>query len=341
MSKGLQYCDPPKGYKGNYQWMNFKGKRRMVGAGRSPFFSNLIERIRRDKESLVIVVTARQGKGKSWFALRLAEEIDDKFDPEIQVVFDQKSMLKLISETSPLKRGRVILVDEAQMSLGARNWQEQMQKDLMTQMQAVRSKGLIIIVVTLGIDIIDVVMRKYIINYMAFMEKRGKASVYEIIVDRFTGKDYPKKLGTVYKKAPGYEKCQCLEPTCLVCPNSGIVASKWSKREKWKEIGFKPCMNIRAVYERKKKLYVELNNEEALVKAETAELKKKPLDKKGMCEYLLGLPTPIKLNSKGNWNDADMKVALSVGFKGQIIGRDTLNELKTMARAEKPEIFKK
>jgi hypothetical protein len=36
-----------------------------------------------------------------------------------------------------------------------------------------------------------------------------------------------------------------------------------------------------------------------------------------------------------------MKVALNAEFKGQTIGRDTLNELKTMARAQKPEIFKK
>lgn len=85
MSKGMQYCDPPKWYKGNNKWMNFNGIRKMVGAGRTPFLSNLIAKIKRNKESLVIIVTARQGKGKSWFALRLAQDLDPKFDPRTQI----------------------------------------------------------------------------------------------------------------------------------------------------------------------------------------------------------------------------------------------------------------
>jgi hypothetical protein len=341
MSKGEQYVDVPA-YKGVNKWMNHSGYRIMVGSGRSPFFLNLISQIKTEMGSLVMVVTAKPGKGKTYIALRLAQILDPRFNPREQIVYDTKQMLNAISETSPLKRGQVLLVDEAQFSMSSRSWSDQLQKDLMENLQAVRSKGLIIIIVALGVDLLDIILRKHIINFRLHVEKRGTATVYSYDSHRFTGDEIVKKLGIVKFLLPGWEECQAVPPlSCLKCPYSGLTKGKWRQREKWEEIKFRPCSNLRNRYEIMKKVYVEEQNKASVSNAEAKELKKMPLDKKAMVEYLLGLSTPLVLNSKGNWSDADMKVALSVEFKGQTIGRDTLNELKTMARAQKPEIFKK
>ena len=337
-SKGMQYCEPPKGYTGTNRWMNHSGYRIMVGAGRKPFFLNMIEQIKNKLEACIIVVTAKGGKGKTYIALRLAEILDPKFNPEIAVVYDQKQMLYLISDTSPLKHGQVIVLDEAQFSMSSRSWNDTLQKALMQQMEAVRSKGLIIIIVTLGVDLLDIIMRKHVINFRIHVERKGVGTVYSYDSHRFTGEEIVRKLGEVRFLLPDWEHCQNLG-SCLMCNFSGLRKSKWAQREKWEKMGFKPCRNMRVRYEVMKRVYVEMQNKDAVSKAEMAELKKMPLDKLAMVEYLVNLPTPIKLNSRGNWSDADMKIALGVEFKGQTIGRDTLNELKVMCRAQRPELF--
>ena len=225
MSKDLkitQYVDV-KGYTGTNKWMNHSGYRIMVGSGRSPFFLNLISQIKNNMESLVMVVTAKPGKGKTYMALRLAEILDPKFDPSQQIVYDTKQMLNAISETSPLKRGQVLLVDEAQFSMSSRSWSDQLQKDLMENLQAVRSKGLIIIIVALGVDLLDIILRKHIINFRLHIERKGVATVYSYDSHRFTGVEIVKKLGEVRFLLPGWEQCQAVTQSCLTCKFSGLT----------------------------------------------------------------------------------------------------------------------
>lgn len=338
---GDQYVDAPKGYKGHNKWMNYGGYRIMVGGGRNPFLLNLIAHIKNNSESLVMVVTAKPGRGKTYMALRLAEILDPKFNPQIQIVYDTKQMLNAISETSPLKSGQVLLVDEAQFSMSSRSWSDQLQKDLMENMQAVRSKGLIIIIVALGVDLLDIILRKHIINFRLHVERRGVATVYSYDSHRFTGEEIVRKLGEVRFLLPGWEKCQAVRYSCLKCKFSGLIKSKWRTREKWEAEGFKPCQNLRVRYEFMKKIYVEEQNKASVSKAEARELKKMPLDKKGMVDYLLALDTPLDINSKGKWSTADMKVALSAGFKGINVPREVVEEIKVMARVQNPDFFKK
>lgn len=338
--KGDQYCAPPVGYKGTNKWMNHSGYRIMVGAGRKPFFLNLIEQIKNRLEACIIVVTAKGGKGKTYIALRLAEILDPKFNPEIQVVYDQMQMLNIISDTSPLKHGQVVLVDEAQFSMSSRNWNSDLQKSLMQQMEAVRSKGLIIIIVTLGVDLLDIIMRKHVINFRLHVERKGVATVYSYDSHRFTGDEIVRKLGEVRFLLPDWEHCQNLR-SCLMCNYSGLRKARWAQREKWEKMGFKPCRNMRVKYEMMKKLYVEEQNKKSVERAETAELKKQPLDKVAMVEYLINMPTPIKPNTKGNWGNAEVKIALNAEFKGVLVSRENINELKALCKAKRPDLFEK
>ena len=50
------------------------------------------------------------------------EIFDKKFNPVIQIIFYREQLLDIISKKVKLKRGQVIILDEAHMSAGARHW---------------------------------------------------------------------------------------------------------------------------------------------------------------------------------------------------------------------------
>jgi hypothetical protein len=333
LSKGNQYTEAPKGFLGNNKWMIYGGYRIMVGPGRNPFFLNMISQIKNRMEACIIALTSKGGKGKSYLALRLAEILDSRFDPKIQVVYDRKQMMDLFSDTSPLRRWQVVVIDEATMSMGSRNWHEQMQKDLMEQMEAIRSKGLIIIIVTLGVDLLDIILRKHVINYRIHMERKGVGTVYSYDSHRFTGDEIVKKLGEVRFLLPGWEECQCLT-SCLVCEYSGLRKGKWKQKPKWNEIGFKPCNNMRNRYEIMKKDYVELRNRASVERANEEDKKKAKVDKKIIVEYLLKLNTRIKLNRNGNTDVLDLRDKVEAGFPELRVSRDVMNEIRRLYESQ-------
>ena len=338
---GDQFCSPPPGYKGNAKWMNINGFRYMIGIGRSPLLMIKIQKLKKNQESCVMVITGRPGKGKSYIALRLAQEIDRRFDVKKQLIYDRKALLNAIGEDSSIQRGQVLIVDEAQFAMASRNWSDSLQKDLMAQMQAVRSKGLIIIIVTLGISLIDNIMRDYIMSWHIDVESRGVGTVYEYNKDKFTDVVYHKFLTRINEPLPGYEQCKDLT-SCLICKKSGLLKGEWANKDKWGEGNFIPCPNIRAVYERHKKAYVDGQNKASIVKADIIENKHKVINFELVYNALIN-GNPLPLNTKGNWRDADMKVKLNEidEFKGMNFSRDNLNILKTMGKQRNPELFTK
>ena len=340
MSKGNQYVDPPEGYTGNYKFMNYRGTRVKVGIGQTPFLLNIITRKLHNEESIVIVITGPPGIGKTYFALRIAEMVDKKFNPDIQVVYEQKQLLKIISDDSPIHKGQAVIIDEAQFSVGGRNWHEQLQKDLMEQLQAVRSKGLVLILVVLGIDILDLTLRKYILGLRIHMEKRGTGTVYKSTTDRFTGAHWEQPIGKAHLKVPGWKTCK-QDKSCLSCRESGIRKTQWRNREKWDEEGFTPCMSLRAVYERRKKNYVEEHSKESLAVAEVKEIKAKPINMKQLTQDCFNKQNPLKLNNRGAWNKDEVRVYLSTIHPELRIGLDLARGIIKQAELDKPEFFKK
>lgn len=334
LSRPTQYTEPPHGYAGDNEWMKHSGYRFMVGSGRNVFFMNLISGIKQRQEACILCVTGRGGRGKTYISIRLATILDPKFDPAIQVVYTTEQLMRLLSEDSPLKRWQVIVVDEANLSMGNRTWSDELQKGLMSQMEAVRSKGYIIIIVSLGIDLLDVVMRKHIINYRIDVQKKGVGYVYSYWADVFSGEERHKALGEVRFLLPGWEQCQAVTQSCLTCKFSGLTKALYSKRDKWEQMGFKPCNNIRNRYEHRKKEYVEAANKNSLAKAEAKMNKSVVIGKDELLNYLKEYKPSLKLNSKGNWDLAAMKNALEVQYKGVTIGRDTLYAVRELFKAQ-------
>jgi len=298
------YTGPPVWYKGKNLWRNWHKFRVMEGPGRMPFFSQTIEERKGAGRSCIILLTGPPGEGKTYSALRIAQKLDPKFrildnppdDPaqdSSQVAFSREHLLYLLGNNSPLKRGQVIIIDESQYAMGSRRWYEDIQKDLMETFEAIRSKGLIIMIVALHLDILDVIIRKYVLSYMIYLEKRGFGTVYHLQTPRFSSEMMKRKIGRIRLLLPGYE--QCKNTGCLTC----------------RHLFARPhCMNIRAIYERRKKTYVGSKTQDSMNKIADKKAKAKKISDAELVETLYAHRNELRWTSKGNIDPVSTKLVL-------------------------------
>jgi len=325
------YANSPKWYKGKNKWRKFHGFRVMEGPGRMAFFSQTIQERMNAGRSCIILLTGHPGEGKTYSAIRLAQKIDPKFKildnpPEnpaedtSQVAFSREHLLFLLGNNSPLKRGQVVLIDESQYAMGSRRWYEDIQKDLMETFEAIRSKGLIIMIVALHMDLLDVIIRKYVLSFMIYLERRGKGTVYQLQTPRFSSEMMKRKIGTVRLLLPGYEECK--SPQCLTCRHL---------------FGKPHCGNLRAIYERRKKVYVGSKTEGTMTKIADKRAKEKRMSDAELVECLYKHRNELKWTSKGNIEPVSQKLVLERELKYQC-GVSKLNRLATELRIKHDDV---
>ena len=225
-------------------------------------FFDFIERRRRLNESTISAICGGAGTGKSWWTIRLAEILDKRFyisdtpqDPTTfkeelkkarenhtpipragQICFSREWLLYLLGNNSPLKYGQVIIIDESSYSMSSRDWFNNIQNDLMLSLQSIRSRGFIILIVSIHISLLDKILRKYLINSVVYMNSRGRGIAYELFQPRFSDKQMQKKLCQIVLNIPYVELCP--SDNCLRC----------SDREK--------CQVPRNLYEKCKRIFV-------------------------------------------------------------------------------------
>lgn len=333
---GDQWATPPKGYTGDKQWMKFGKAKIKIGLGYTPFWLLEIERIRHNIEACIIVITGKGGVGKTYFAIRNAEIIDPRFNPKLQIPFGNEEFMNLIGENSPLKMGQAIVVDESQFGMSNRDWADNIQKDLMKQIEAIRSKGLVIFIVALNMKTLDVIARNYVITHRIHMKKRGEGTAYKFYMPAFSDEPYKYKMGTVRLKMPGRT---CDHPSCLRCKYSGLKNSQWTQRDNWRENGFTPCKNIRAVYERKKKAFLE---DEATKSAKKRETKLMAKNKGEEDQKLNTLITPeyrnLPAGKRGSRKDLKALAFRLSQIAGKTIGERQADRIRFLQESNEKNI---
>jgi len=205
-------------------------------------------------KSVVIAVSGPPGVGKTWLAIAFAQFFDPNFtindspapDPNTdtgQVCFDREHISFLVGENTPLKRGQAIVLDESHFGMGARGFQNKDQISLVNLIAAIRSKGFMLIIVTLHSSMLDKIPREHVINYEFAVQDEGIAKTYSRFFPTFAQKAFNKGKGTLKICMPDpYDPdtgLGCDDPNCLEC--------KYMKATDGDR-----CFNIRAIYERRK-----------------------------------------------------------------------------------------
>lgn len=350
---GPDYQDLPDGYDGPIKLINWNGYKIAVldsGGLTTQFFDQVAAR-RKNNQSVIIIITASPGEGKSYMAMRFAQIFDPKFhvldlhekplpeeDPS-QIVFERQHFHYLIGNNTPLVYGQCLMSDEAQYAMGARNWYVDIQKDLVESIESVRSKGLIIVIVALHLELLDKIIRKFVLTYMFHVEARGRAVVYRLYTPRFEKEMRKHRLGELYLKLPDFEKCS--HRNCLQCKFSGVMKRQWQKREKWEEIGYKPCKSIRAIYERRKKEFVSTRSDHAADKAAQKAVRERVIPDKQLAQAFVDYhkenPSRTRYNNRKDIESAYIQIVLEDKL-GVTIGVGKAVQLRTRMYIEHPEL---
>ena len=251
--------------------------------------------------------------------MRIAEIFDKRFDPDIQCVMDRLDTMKLISGLHKLRRGQIILIDESQFGMGARRWGEKEQQELMEFMAAARYLGLIIIIVSLHISMIDSIARKHIIKHHIHIEERGRGVIYLLQMGRFM-KDahyYPPRKGQIILQLPNYGLCAA--PTCLTCKQN------------------ETCMTIRARYERLKMGFLIARAKKSAEMAEEREKTRRQIPEAKIAEHIVSLADEIDWTIQGNIDNAWLQTIVERDFDYKL-GRHKSRDLAKKILILHPEI---
>jgi len=98
------------------------------------------DRVNVKNEHFMGCVVGREGSGKSYTALKIANTVDKSFNAD-RVIFDVVELLKVL-ENGDHEPGNFYLLDEAGVSLGKRTWQDRSQILANQAMQLIRSHNL-------------------------------------------------------------------------------------------------------------------------------------------------------------------------------------------------------
>ena len=195
---------------------------------------------------------------RSYLGLRWGQKLDPLFhindtpppnpkEDDGNVTFDRDHIQYLVGGNSPLERTQVILMDEFHFGGGARSWQNKDQQKLVNLISAIRSKGFVLIIVVLNTKMVDVYVRDFVLNYQFAVTGRGKAIAYRRWFPEGATEAHRKRLGTMDMRLPDQDLCN--SPDCFKC--NWLHASK-NKR----------CETIRAIYERRKKWFLDEQSKE-------------------------------------------------------------------------------
>lgn len=276
-----------------YKVMNWNNWKVKVGPGYSPQFLNLIQSRRTTSRSNLILITGEPGEGKSYAALSLAEILDSKFNVWEQVVFTREHFLELIGNNSPLKRGQVIVVDEAQFIAGVRTWYDTLQIDLMNNFEAVRFRGYIIIIVALHMDLLDKILRRFVLTYMINIIDRGKGVIYRLFNPAFATEMYKNYIGKIILPLPDVNRCpgttNMLAPDCLTCEHLFDTS-----------VAYGGCLTDRAIYERLKHDFIGQKTSDAQKKAEEKKKQESRLSQSERTDLVWLNRDKLKFTSQGN-----------------------------------------
>lgn len=155
------------------------------------------------KKNVGIIVTGATGSGKSWFALKLASDLDPTFNVE-RVVYNTEDFLKLLVEgdsLGKLRPGKAIVFDETSHdeAMDSRSSLSGQNKQMAALSTIYRAMRLVVIYVAPNLNQIDSRVRAVSITALFEMmgidyeNKKSKARISWVVQNARTGDVYHKR----------------------------------------------------------------------------------------------------------------------------------------------------
>ncbi len=171
-----------------------------------PFWIKYILRRIKNNKNFLLLCCGETGSGKSYGALRLGEVLakeQGKKPSAVHLVFAAKDFMNKIN-SGEMKRGDILIFDEAGVGLPSREWHNISNKMLNYVLQTFRFMGLIVIFTTPDISYIDSQARKLFHGYWQTtgIDHKKKLCYFKCFIvqnNSFVNKTYYKYLKVVYK----------------------------------------------------------------------------------------------------------------------------------------------
>ena len=132
--------------------------------------------------NMFCMFTGKLGSGKTWSAISYAQELDNDFDVDKQVVFDFRQTMKLINEDwFKEKKIKVVVWDEPQITISNRAWQSQMNKLVNYLISTFRHQNIVLVLATPYKDFLDAQTMKLLqweFQCSKIDRRKGKCIVY-------------------------------------------------------------------------------------------------------------------------------------------------------------------
>jgi len=246
---------------GKLGWEIVRGRFVPVSAdiGVGPYFSNQIMHRINQQKSCNVIFCGEPGISKTYTATSLAKYVQPTFkDDQIAYTFTRYMELQIKEP-----EGHVIVMDEPEYIAGHREWYQDVNKALVATTRSGRFKVHPLFIPTINKSLLDKVIRKYLLQYMVWMDERGEGTVYRISPNKF---DESVMHIPQYKiRVEMLDTAKCEKPWCLNC----------------RSFTDNSCQLLRAQYERRRKEIQTRRYQEDLErsrKVETAELSTKQLE---------------------------------------------------------------
>ena len=150
--------------------------------------TNVVKARLQRNQNWLCVITGDTGTGKSFSSLRLGSLVDEDFRIE-NVVFDVKELIDLIEVRPP---GSLLVLDEAGISFGSRDFMSKQNKVMSSVIQMFRFKQIALIWTLPDISMIDIQARRLMHNFLEtqpidYKKEQTRVKWFEVYIDRWTG----------------------------------------------------------------------------------------------------------------------------------------------------------
>jgi len=165
------------------------------------------DRVNQDNEHFMACIVGREGSGKSYTAIKIADTVDPTFSVD-RVIFDVKELLEVLRDGEHVP-GNFYVLDEAGASMGVRTWQDRAQVLANQALQLIRSHNLGLIFTLSRVSELDSQAQGRLQAVLEITEKRPEK--YVRLKWKWIDPDRVDSNGNILKKYPrrrqdGYEK---------------------------------------------------------------------------------------------------------------------------------------